>query len=105
MKASSTKRALAGCGKTYLLMRSLPAPCDKAGFVSLVLPLWDITERESRVRKAFFRSLLVDGFVGKAGDKVGLSTTRLPVHTGDSLYESPASQFCQREISHRNRHL
>ena len=53
-------RPLAGCGKTYLLMRSLSAPCDKAGFPFLSSPpLGEITERESRLRKAFFRSLLV----------------------------------------------
>jgi len=50
---------LAGCGKTYLLMKSLSAPCDKTGFLPLVFPLGEITERGSRVRKAFFRSLLV----------------------------------------------
>jgi hypothetical protein len=40
-------------------MKSLSAPCDKRGFLSLSFPpVGEITERESRVRKAFFRSLL-----------------------------------------------
>jgi hypothetical protein len=29
--------SLAGCGKTYLLMKSLSAPSDKTGFLPLVL--------------------------------------------------------------------
>src|SRR6266851_8127945 len=28
---------LTGCGKTYLFMKSLSAPCDKTGFLPLVL--------------------------------------------------------------------
>ncbi len=32
-------------GKTYLLMKSLPAPCDKAGFLPSVLPLWGRLQR------------------------------------------------------------
>src|SRR6266852_4435359 len=59
-------------------MKSLSAPCDKSGFFPFLLaprglvsslrlfaplvfsspPLGEITEKESRVRKAFFRSLL-----------------------------------------------
>src|SRR5216683_8112966 len=60
-------------------MKSLSAPCDKSGFFPFLFaprglvsslrlsaplvfsspPLGEITERESRLRKAFFRSLLV----------------------------------------------
>src|SRR5712692_7800757 len=70
---------LAECGKTYFFMKNPFAPCVETGFLpfrfaprglvsSLRLsaplvfsspPLGEITERESRVRKAFFRTLLV----------------------------------------------
>ncbi len=35
--AGGQTRALAGCGKTYLPMKNLSAPCDKTGFLPLVL--------------------------------------------------------------------
>ena len=38
-------KALAGCGKTYLLMKTLSAPCRKIGFFPLVLPLWGRLQR------------------------------------------------------------
>src|SRR5229473_6925727 len=37
--------SLAGCGKTYLLLTSLSAPCDKVGLLPLVLPLWGRLQR------------------------------------------------------------
>jgi hypothetical protein len=36
---------LAGCGKAYLLMKSLTAPCDKTRFLPLVLPRWGRLQR------------------------------------------------------------
>ncbi len=35
----------AGCGNTYLVMKTLSAPCDKTGFLPLVLPLWGRLQR------------------------------------------------------------
>ncbi len=36
---------LAGCGKTHFFMKNLFAPCDKTGFLPLVLPLWGRLQR------------------------------------------------------------
>ena len=52
---------LAGCGKTYFLMKIVSAPCDKTGFFPLVLPRWGRLQRGGAgMRKAFFRTLLRD---------------------------------------------
>ena len=52
--------SLAGCGKTYLLLKSLRATCDKADFLPLVLPLWGRLQRgKAGCGRPFFRSLLV----------------------------------------------
>ena len=45
MHVSLIETPLAGCGKTYLFMKSLSAPCDKTGFFPLVLPLWGRLQR------------------------------------------------------------
>src|SRR5712692_9931753 len=36
---------LTGCGKTNFFMKNLSAPCDKTGFLPLVLPLWGRLQR------------------------------------------------------------
>ena len=50
---------LAGCGKTYLLMKSLSAPCDKTGFLPIVRPLAGETTEGEAGCEDFFSSLLV----------------------------------------------
>jgi hypothetical protein len=57
--SASSGAALAGCGKPYLLMKSVSAPCDKTGFLPLVLSrLRGRLQRGEAGREDFFSSLL-----------------------------------------------
>ena len=88
-------------------MKSLSAPCDKSGFFPFLFaprglvsslrlsaplvfsspPLGEITERESRVRKAFFRSLLVLSCMISLSKALGSSVSLL------GLLAEPAGGF------------